>query len=728
MPQLIAKPPKKSNQDAKKTTDSKKSPPNPGFASYNDATSTRLPIGYPSVELYFSNEALSGSIPLMYLIPGEGEFAPGLDVFTFSDKLSVFKNMLQNDYDIILKTQSNSIPIAFLPEAIPGIQLSNDYGASFLESITSVANPMLGQIGQMIGAKNIRDFVRNAPGEIGGAFGGAGAALGNKLGAGIIGAADWLKGLGEKGLDKVTPAGVSNQGLKSILATGGSVVSAMLMGSRVDFPKVWMGSGFSGPVSIPVRLYNPDQTSEVSYNKFILEPLTILLMLGAPLSDQDNLYRWPFIHQIWCPGLFKWKMASIVGITVQPGAENQMSWNNRPSMIDVRIDFQPLHSVMLGRRTSNSVPAVGDYLDQLRTKKTAPRLWDVPAGAPNVSTWSSARSDEDIFEAPGTPTHTVDIESALNPPPRVMSDDDADYADLQHKQQTSASNPAADRILAERARTVEDARRLDSINQAKQSQEALSAVDQVAAQKAVQDKKLQDQLTSSDEYAGGLPETQSNQIASRSPGPSEAELEEQGMAGNMMDGVAYQQDLDGAPPGQSKDVPKETPEGGKAPGKSDSFWSGVSSKLSAGGTAVVAAGKNVATSVIDGASSKAKQVSTAIDKVTGKTKDTGQDVKTTVTPSTTVEEARKANTFPTTSEEGVKAQVEPKVAASQNTMQLRSSAIAEENQRYSSQLQVWNDLLGKTTDPATKTFAETRISALEANHKINLTDIEKKYI
>jgi predicted amidohydrolase YtcJ len=130
---------------------------------------------------------------------------------------------------------------------------------------------------------------------------------------------------------------------------------------------------------------------------------------------------------------------------------------------------------------------------------------------------------------------------------------------------------------------------------------------------------------------------------------------------------------------------------------------------------------------VDGASAKAKQVSDSIGKATGMLKSSGQEVKTTVTPSTTVEEVRKADTFPTTSEEGVKAQTEPTVAASQQSMQARSSEIASENQKYTSDLQVWNNLLEKTTDPATKTFAQTRINLLNTNHESNLAQIENKY-
>jgi hypothetical protein len=722
--------PQKSNQDPKKNKDPKPVTVNPGFhISTGESSAARLPIGYPSVELYFSNEALAGSIPIMYLIPGQGQFTAGLDVFEFDDKLNIFKDMLQDDYDIVLKTQSNCIPIAFLPEAIPGIQLSNDYGASFLENITNVGGPLLGQLAQMSGATNLGSLTQRLPGQLGGAVAGEkGKDIGKWISEKIGGVVSGIAGIGE-GLLEASPLSESMKtGARNIVSSGVSVVGAMLTGARVDFPKVWMGSGFSGPVSIPIRLYNPDQTSEVSYSKYIIEPLTILLMLGAPLSDQDNLYRWPYIHRIWCPGLFKWKMASVVGLTVQPGPENQMSWNNRPSMIDVRIDFQPLHSVMLGRRTSSSVPSVGDYIDQLRTSKIAPRLWQVPAGAPNVSTWTSGTAyDEDIFEVPGTPTSTVNTDDAINPPERVSEVDKDVYDKILAEQRAKGINPAAERLQKER-QAQQNQIIQDNLNQAKQTQEAADYDNQTAAQKTVADKQLQEQLVTTDSTLSALPETQANQIANTSSGPSQDEIADAADGKIAVpEGVAYIQDEYGSVPGDSKNVPKELPEGGKAPGQSDSFWGGVSSKLSATGTAVIAAGRNIATSVVDGASYKARQVSDTIEKITGKSKDSGQEIKTTVSKPTTVEEVRKADTFPTTSEETVKEQSEPIVAASQQSMQARSSEIAAENQSYTSQLQVWNSLLEKTTDPSIRAYAQTRINLLKTNHESNLTIIENKY-
>jgi len=290
--------------------------------------------------------------------------------------------------------------------------------------------------------------------------------------------------------------------------------------------------------------------------------------------------------------------------------------------------------------------------------------------------------DDDIIAAPGTPTPAVDPDAYKTPSPRVMSDDEADAADLEKKQAASGSTPTSERLMRERAATAKSRQTEDSINKAKEGQDALDLAQAESAQKAIQDKQLQDQLQAAEGAYGVPPPTQAEEIAYRSPGPTEAELEEQGMAGNMMDGTAYTQSPDGAPPGQSKDVPKEKPEGGQPTGKSNSFWGGVSSKLSAAGTAVYGAGEKIATSVIDGAKNQARQVSESIDKATGMTKNLGESIKTTVTPTPTVEEAKKAEVIPTTTEAEKKAEAEPEVAADQKSQQGYHSEVAQENQRY----------------------------------------------
>ena len=658
----------------------------PPYVHSDEATEILTPIGYPPNNLYFSKDVLRGSIPIMHLIPGQGQFVAGLDVFTFDSKLDEFKRMLSKEYDLILKTGS-SIDIAFSPEAIPGIQLSNDYGASFLETIANVGGPVLGQIAQMTGSKNLGELVskggtvgREAGGEAGKKAGGQASKLINSMW-------DLAEGMADKGISML-PAEMQ-VGANNMKETGKKVLGAMLTGARVDFPKVWMGSGFSGPVSIPIRLYNPNQASQVSYSKYIIEPLTVLLNLGAPISDMDNLYRWPYIHQISCPGIFKWRMAALVGLTVTPGSERQMSWNNRPSMIDVRLDFQPLHSVMLGRRTSNNVPAVGDYLQQLRTQTEAPHLWNVPGGAPVVKQATSyTRSDPvDRNEAAGTPRppEPVVLDGI---PARVTDVNIAAWEKLVAAQRAQGINPSATRLASERETR-------DAAAKAKAAEDFQSQ----AVRDQQKDMQTLKDMTTKD-AAEASPQSTGEQMASASPGPTEAEL-------LALEGVNLPQYGAGnVTPGPT---PDELAASDVGPPKQQTFLGGVASSLKAAGdaawTGASVVGSAIATSVINVANPSWTQ-------------STEPAVKPSTTVPTTIDEARKEVVYPDVNNGTIP----------QANQQAMSSEVSSENQTYSNSMSVLRGLYARAIPfSSNQTEISQLITKANLDHQINLAAIANKY-
>jgi hypothetical protein len=670
----------------------------------------------PPVELYFSNEVFESTIPVMFIVPGEGHFAAGLDLFTFSSLMdasyiqSGFREKMKTDFDLAIPPTISAIPIAFTPDSIPGIQLSNEYGASFLQNLTEVAAPTLGQIAQITGAgKGVKEFVTTLPGMLGGALGETGKKYGEKFGAMAGAALGHIEDLAAKGIGKA-----GGTGAERFAHSAGEIVGAMLMGARVDFPKVWLGSSFSGPVSITVRLYNPNQASELSYFTRIINPLKILLALAAPLSSKDNIYTWPYIHQIYCHGLFFWKMAAIIGMNVQPAPENQMSWNQRPSMVDVRIDFIPLHQIMLNRRTSN-VPNVGDWINQLTKKREAPHLWREPAGSPIPSRLPSVVYDDSVWVetvSKPTPTTTPD----LTGPPRVEEVDVATYNKILEEQRAKGINPSADRLARERAAIVEAKFEEDSLRKAQEGEISEEAARQFEYQQALKDQEIQDNLAYGFNQAGiNGPDYQ--------PGPNMSESLNQTTVGNIMDGIV---------PGTQEEWNQaelaSAEAQGQEPGKVTSIFQGISSKLSETGSKVYSDLKSTVTGLIDGASDKARKVSEDVKRATGTDKKTGEDIKSTVATTTpTINEERLAEVIPTTTEADKKAVTEPTVVASQEKMQAMTSEVAIENQEYNRKMSILTNLLQRTTDPATKTFAEKQITNLNGNHLLNLQSIENKY-
>jgi len=666
-----------------------------------------FPIGMPPVELYFSNKVFEATIPVMFIVPGEGHFAQGLDLFTFSslmDSAGGFREKMKTDFEVSIPTRYSAIPIAFTPDSIPGIQLSNEYGASFLQNLTEVAAPTLGQLGQIMGGTNA------GVGELFKQMAGAGAEIAgggktaNRIATGIGGAVDYandiLKRAGE---------GVAGTRGGEVVQKAANIVSQMLMGARVDFPKVWLGSSFSGPVSINVRLYNPNQASEASYFTRIINPLKILLSLAAPISTTDNVYRWPYIHQIYCQGLFFWRMAAIIGMNVQPGAENQMSWNQRPSMVDVRIDFQPLHQVMLNRRTSN-VPNVGDWVKQLTTKREAPNLWEAEAGAPTQKNADLALPQGSRKDTVSKPTPTSNPEESYDPDPRQDPATVKKYNDLK----AAGQYPAGVTEDLALAASAEKQFKEDSLRQAKEQADAEVAARQYEEVQSLRDREMQENL----DYYQSEPQPAG---PSYQDGPDLSQSLNQTTVGNVTDSVT---------PGTQEEwnQAEATTAQAREAGKSTSIFQSLSSKLSAAGDKIVTDAKSTVSTIVDSASDRARRINEAVKKATGTEKKTGDDIKTTALQTATpINEERKATVIPTTNESTVKAQTEPTVVASQQNMQAMTSEIVNENQSYIQSLQVWNNLLEKTTDPATKTYAQTRINLLNTNHEFNLTTIENKY-
>jgi len=60
----------------------------------------------------------------------------------------------------------------------------------------------------------------------------------------------------------------------------------MVKGNKIDFPKVWKDSNMSQSYSIRIRLYCPNPVNDEAYIRDIVGPLSVLLVLGLPRSDQ----------------------------------------------------------------------------------------------------------------------------------------------------------------------------------------------------------------------------------------------------------------------------------------------------------------------------------------------------------------------------------------------------------------------------------------------------------
>lgn len=156
-----------------------------------------------------------------------------------------------------------------------------------------------------------------------------------------------------------------------------------ILGSDIDFPKVWSSSSFNSAINLNIRLYNPFPKDDASHYKNIIAPLAILLAFAAPISSLDAgalgssgakaaknnlqtvIYSAPFYCKLDCPGLFYNPFGAISNLTIIKGGDmGSISLINRPVIVDVKLSFVWLHSVI----TNSSIggkQSVKEYLSVL---------------------------------------------------------------------------------------------------------------------------------------------------------------------------------------------------------------------------------------------------------------------------------------------------------------------------------------------------------------------------
>lgn len=235
-------------------------------------------------------------------------------------------------------------------------------------------------------------------------FEGMGAALSND----IMSELRYITGTGGTGeaISEILPPGIGEEGAKGILgtaagtagniagwgtkqvgrlaewATGGTGYTKLISGSRIDFPQIWRGSGYSPSYSVTIRLYNPYPKNINTHRRFIIEPLAKLIALIIPVSDSKSTFSYPLICAVSCPGLFCLDSAYISSLDIIKGGDtNAITYTQRPVMVDIKMTIGSLYNTMISHgynETDNGSTeiAIGDryrptfrnYIQQLETE------------------------------------------------------------------------------------------------------------------------------------------------------------------------------------------------------------------------------------------------------------------------------------------------------------------------------------------------------------------------
>jgi len=127
-------------------------------------------------------------------------------------------------------------------------------------------------------------------------------------------------------------------------------VAEMTRGTKIDMPMFWRGSSWSAEYTLAIRLYCPSVKDDDLYNKLIVGPYAALTALALPKTvGSDNFsYQWPFLVQLFIPGVVNLRAGYVSSLSVLKGGDvNDRAWIGRPNIIDLRMTVSPLYSTAL---------------------------------------------------------------------------------------------------------------------------------------------------------------------------------------------------------------------------------------------------------------------------------------------------------------------------------------------------------------------------------------------
>lgn len=319
---------------------------------------------------------INNAMPLVHIQPGTPNLTRGLDLMSrtpaftsLSDEITQadlqrtgkrgsYVEQLHNlGFSLKQGTPSISgfLTCAYLADNFPTDTFTNEYGENFLQKITNVASEGMAGISQMFGGRSFTDTVGKAT-----QFGKSQGGVTGKVFGGLEDFTNKIKELG---------AGLPQNATLSRIINN---VNFLAAGGRIDFPMLWKNSTYTPSYTMTIRLYNPNPNSKRVTAKYIIGPIAALLLLGLPQSVGEGAYSWPYIHRFYSPGIYNLDPGYISSITiVKGGDQQQIAWNQRMGVVDVRIDFGSVfNSILSNASESRRRPTLSGYLSAMADSKS----------------------------------------------------------------------------------------------------------------------------------------------------------------------------------------------------------------------------------------------------------------------------------------------------------------------------------------------------------------------
>lgn len=112
-------------------------------------------------------------------------------------------------------------------------------------------------------------------------------------------------------------------------------------GAKMQFPDLWQDSTFSRDYSATIKLDSPDNDPLSVYLNIIV-PLIHLTAFAAPRSTGLTTYASPFLVRAYYQGFFNVNMGIISQMDITKGAEGAWTYNNIPTVVEVRLNIHDL--------------------------------------------------------------------------------------------------------------------------------------------------------------------------------------------------------------------------------------------------------------------------------------------------------------------------------------------------------------------------------------------------
>jgi len=298
---------------------------------------------------FIHEDLVKDSMQILEVWPAMPEWAISLQGYRLKKAWEDYAADLKKLGDFVYPARQGKIQFACLAQNPPTEQFNNTFGESVLTKFTDVASQGIGELNFRTGGTGIQDITKWAK-EQGGMLQGLVEGAEKKVGQ--------MKGV----IDKVAGEGASD------------VLSNLATGSKIDLAHVWKSTDFSPNYSCNIRLYCLTPGDSNAMDVRIVGPLASLLLFVVPKSKDGQTYTWPYMCYFKMTGVINSYAGYIRSISVVKGGDdNVFGYNQRPSIVDVKLDLGILYSVMLNTdqvdEKAHDLPTLTNYIKELRTGK-----------------------------------------------------------------------------------------------------------------------------------------------------------------------------------------------------------------------------------------------------------------------------------------------------------------------------------------------------------------------